>query len=200
MKFEEAWAYSSTIKGWYTEAEARLLWDCAQEMRERGPFLEIGSYRGRTASLLAQANPTTLHLCEPFILAPGSPNDTPESEGRYVSDEFHEEIFADFGRNMARFDYTLWKRKSDIFESDEDSEINGIPDTFSLIHVDGDHADGVFTDARIAEWLLPLRGIAVFHDYELIHTKFTRVKEAVDALGWEVFGKADSAIAVLAHT
>lgn len=188
MTFKEAWKYSSTIKGWYTEAEARLLWDCATDARV---MCEVGSYRGRSTSLLAaRSDDVIVHVIEPFLLAPGSPNDTPESGGKYVSDEIRTNIFEDFSRNLIfhsnRIMLHPWKTM-DCCEA--------IP-SIDLLHVDGDHVDGVFEDIELLMPALRSGGIAVFHDYEPIHTKFTRVKEAVDALGWEVVGRADSAIAV----
>ncbi len=187
MTFESAWAYSTTIPGWYTTAEGKLLWDCAQGVRIA---CEVGSYRGRSTSLLAQTG-ALVHAIEPFLLAPGSPNDTPTSGGRYVSDEVRPVIFADFFRYLAQFHENVRlhaERTEDLLEG----EIKNI----GLLHIDGDHIDGVFRDIEILTPVLVPGGIAVFHDYEPIHTKFTRVKEAVDALEWEVVGHADSAIAV----
>jgi len=184
--FEEAWGYSSTIPGWYTKAEGELLWNCA---KGKGMACEVGSYRGRSTSLLASVVPVI--AIEPFILAPGSPNDTPESEGRYVSDALRTNIFEDFVKNMrkfAHFDVRLLPWKTE--------DCCGSVPTVGVLHIDGDHVDGVFTDIELLTPSLESGGIAVFHDYEPVHTKFSRVKEAVDALGWKVIGKADSAIAV----
>lgn len=184
--FKSAWAYSTTIPGWYTRAEGKLLWDCAQGTKV---ICEVGSYRGRSTSLLAQTG-AVIHAIEPFLLAPGSPNDTPESGGRYVSDEVRPVIFSDFFRYLARFQENIVlhaKKTEDCWR-----EIRSI----GLLHIDGNHIDGVFSDVELLTPTLVPGGIAVFHDYEPIHTKFTRVKEAVDALDWEVVGRADSAIAI----
>ncbi len=186
--FEEAWVYSNSLKGWYTEAEARLLWHCCLGKRIA---CEIGAYRGRSASLLAEAV-DILHIIEPFILAPGSPNDTPESQGRYVSSAPRRVIFRDFFTNLGRFHDRIRLHAGTTEQVEIDIGLGPI----DLLHVDGDHVDGIFIDIELmAPHILP-GGIAVFHDYLPIHTKFTRVKEAVDALGWPIIGQADSAVAV----
>ncbi len=187
IAFESAWAYSSTIAGWYTKAEGKLLWDCAQVVRT---ICEVGSYRGRSTSLLAQTGVAIVHAIEPFLLAPGSPNDTPQSGGRYMSDEIRPAIFADFFHNLARFEEAI------VLHAQKTEYCCGAIPPIGLLHIDGDHIDGVFKDIELLTPALLPGGIAVFHDYEPIHTKFTRVKEAVDALGWEVVGRVDSAIAI----
>jgi hypothetical protein len=186
MTFELAWQYADAIKGWYTKAEGKLLWDCVQGAKVS---CEVGSYRGRSTSLLAQSD-SLVHAIEPFLLAPGSPNDRPTSGGRYVSDEVHPEIFSDFFRYLAPFCGNVILHAKKTEECSKDIKAIG------LLHIDGDHIDGVFRDIELLIPALKPGGFAVFHDYEPIHTKFTRVKEAVDALGWEVVGRADSAIAV----
>lgn len=188
MTFEQAWEYADAIKGWYSKAEGEMLWNFAQSAKV---ICEVGSYRGRSTSLLAQSG-AIVHAIEPFLLAPGSPNDTPASGGRYISSGTYPLIFADFFRNLARFQESVFLHPM----TTEECVAKGAIRVFGLLHVDGDHIDGVFRDIELLTPALIPGGVAVFHDYEPIHTKFTRVKEAVDALGWEVAGKADSAIAV----
>ncbi len=54
-RFEDAWALAHDIPGWLTEDQARLLWDSAQALRDGARVLEIGSYQGRSAVVLASA-------------------------------------------------------------------------------------------------------------------------------------------------
>lgn len=60
-------------RGWLAEEEARLLWDTARNCA--GDILEIGTYCGRSAVLLASAiastNPSVnrrLFCCDPFLV------------------------------------------------------------------------------------------------------------------------------------
>ena len=43
------------VEGWMTDAQARRLWDRAGELRAPATIVEIGSYRGRSAIVLARA-------------------------------------------------------------------------------------------------------------------------------------------------
>src|SRR3954451_25483895 len=55
MRFEEAFAPAADVEGWLTEAQARRLWDAAQRVPAGGLGGEIGSLRGRSAIVMAQA-------------------------------------------------------------------------------------------------------------------------------------------------
>lgn len=43
------------VEGWLTDAQARRLWDRAASLRAAATIVEIGSYRGRSAIVLARA-------------------------------------------------------------------------------------------------------------------------------------------------
>jgi predicted O-methyltransferase YrrM len=53
--FEHALAAVDDIRGWLTESQARMLWDAAHELGEPTRVVEIGSYHGRSAIVLARA-------------------------------------------------------------------------------------------------------------------------------------------------
>ena len=55
--FDAAWASVDGVEGWMTEGQARLLWDSAVAVPPGGKIAEIGSYRGRSAIILAKAAP-----------------------------------------------------------------------------------------------------------------------------------------------
>ena len=52
-EFDATWTVASTIPGWLTEAQARLLFDTAQELSERPLIVEIGSHQGKSTVVLA---------------------------------------------------------------------------------------------------------------------------------------------------
>lgn len=54
-EFDATWTVASTIPGWLTEAQARLLFDTAQELSERPLIVEIGSHQGKSTVVLASA-------------------------------------------------------------------------------------------------------------------------------------------------
>src|ERR1700712_1312514 len=53
--FAEARASVADVEGWMTPGQARLLWDQATEVKPGGRIVEIGSFRGRSLIVLAQA-------------------------------------------------------------------------------------------------------------------------------------------------
>ena len=53
--FDAALAAASGVEGWMTDAQARRLWDRAAALRAPARVVEIGSYRGRSAIVLARA-------------------------------------------------------------------------------------------------------------------------------------------------
>jgi len=53
--FEDALAAASSVEGWMTEAQARRLWDSARAVPPGGLVVEIGSFRGRSAIVMARA-------------------------------------------------------------------------------------------------------------------------------------------------
>lgn len=53
--FESAWDLASTIPGWLTEDQARLLFDSAQDLPHDPVLLEIGSHQGKSTIVLATA-------------------------------------------------------------------------------------------------------------------------------------------------
>jgi hypothetical protein len=52
--FEQALAAVDGVEGWLTDAQARRLWERARELRAPARIVEIGSYRGRSAIVLAR--------------------------------------------------------------------------------------------------------------------------------------------------
>jgi predicted O-methyltransferase YrrM len=55
--FAAAWDAAAGVEGWLTEAQGERLWRAATGMREGGRVVEIGSFRGRSAIVLASAAP-----------------------------------------------------------------------------------------------------------------------------------------------
>jgi hypothetical protein len=55
VSFDEALVAVEGVEGWLAEGQARRLWDCARAVPPGGRVVEIGSFRGRSAIVLAQA-------------------------------------------------------------------------------------------------------------------------------------------------
>ncbi len=64
MSFAEAWAAASGVEGWLTEAQGRRLFSAAGAVPPGGRIVEIGSFRGRSAIVLARgARPGVEVVC-----------------------------------------------------------------------------------------------------------------------------------------
>jgi hypothetical protein len=53
--FDEAFALAEPVEGWLSQAQAQRLWDAARRVRAGGLLVEIGSFRGRSAIVMASA-------------------------------------------------------------------------------------------------------------------------------------------------
>jgi hypothetical protein len=68
--FEAAWRVASEVPGWCTREQALALWNAASALPPGSSVLEIGSHKGRSTLVLAQAmQPSggTVHAVDPFI-------------------------------------------------------------------------------------------------------------------------------------
>ena len=64
MSFAAAWEAACDVEGWLTEAQARRLFAAAARCRPAGGIVEIGSFRGRSAIVLARgARPDVEVVC-----------------------------------------------------------------------------------------------------------------------------------------
>jgi predicted O-methyltransferase YrrM len=55
VSFDDALRAASGVEGWMTDGQARMLWDAALGVEPPAQIVEIGSYRGRSAIVLAGA-------------------------------------------------------------------------------------------------------------------------------------------------
>ncbi len=183
MTFAEAWTYSSTLEGWFSPAEGELLWYaaaiCSHPQRPY-PFLEIGSYQGRSASILLRHRMTIL-IDSSFLWS------NPGKDFRNEEFTTDLEVQGKLCANLDGLPYILVPVPSQLARI-------GTP-KFGLMHIDGNHdKGGVDLDCEKYLPLLASGGFAAFHDYNA--EGFPCVVEAVDkhTEGWEEFGRVDSLI------
>lgn len=68
--FEAAWAIAEAVPGWCTREQGQALWQAASRLPPGASVLEIGSHKGRSTLVLAQAvqaGDGTVHAVDPFI-------------------------------------------------------------------------------------------------------------------------------------
>ncbi|MGZ5207310.1 MAG: class I SAM-dependent methyltransferase, partial [Solirubrobacteraceae bacterium] len=65
MTFDAAWAEARNVEGWLTVAQGRRLYAAAAAVAPAGRVVEIGSFRGRSAIVIAGAGVRELVCIDP---------------------------------------------------------------------------------------------------------------------------------------
>lgn len=142
--FEDTLAGLQGVEGWLSDDQARRLWDRAREVPEGGRIVEIGSYRGRSAIVLARASSDGVRV---LAIDPHAGNDRGPQQIEGTSEEGEADNRA-FRANLERAevaDSVVHVRRP---SADALSEIEGEVD---LLYVDGAHRYGPARD-DIARW------------------------------------------------
>jgi len=148
MTFDSAWSVAEKIPGWFAQTEGALLYRLAAEAPADRCIVEVGSYRGRSAALLAATGRKT-YLIDPLKLGD-------HIDGRTVD--------ADDVAGLTRFvrerdNVVWWNQTSD-----------GCPDPaepVGLLHVDGCHVGTwPMADFKRFSRLIPPGAYVVFHDVD----------------------------------
>lgn len=163
MTFDEAWVCTDRIEGWLHREEGAALWrGCEAAVPVDGSMVEIGAYRGRSTSLLAQfaAGRASLTVVEPFWYAPGVRDGDVPNQNRYLDRVYQDETYRTFAVNMKEFFYTV------VLEPTIDLLPTDLPASIDFAFIDGDHTlAGVLVDCFTVLPRVRVGGIVAFHDY-----------------------------------
>ena len=142
--FAATFASIADVDGWMTEGQARRLWDRASALRPGARIVEIGSYHGRSAIVLATAAPEGVEV---VAIDPHAGNDRgpqqivgPAEEGQ----RDHEAFLA----NLERAGVRARVRHVRMPSEHAGSEVQGGID---LLYIDGAHRYGP-ARSDIVEW------------------------------------------------
>jgi predicted O-methyltransferase YrrM len=128
----EALAAVEDVPGWLTPAQARRLWELAGSVLPGGTVVEIGSYRGRSAILLARAAPPGATI---VAVDPHAGND--RGPQQFVgTPEQGEADFLAFHRNLERAGVA--GRIRHVRERSHDAH-GAVSGEIDLLYVDGSH-------------------------------------------------------------
>ena len=158
--FADIWRITDSIYGAFSQNESQILYTYANSCLNNSVYVEIGSYCGRSSSILgmlAKDKDCELYCIDSFIT--GAPN--------------VEDVESVFHSNMQRSDttYNLIKDRSDNAASTFTKDID-------FLFIDGDHQySGVKSDCDL--WIPKVKQNAfiLFHDYK---SSWEGVKQAVD--------------------
>ena len=86
MTFAAAWAHARDVEGWLTEAQARRLHTAASAVAPGGRVVEIGSFRGRSAIVLAGAGVEEVVCIDPHAGSDRGPQEIAADADRGEAD------------------------------------------------------------------------------------------------------------------
>jgi hypothetical protein len=159
VSFETALAAVEGVEGWLSDGQARRLYERAAAVPPEGRIVEIGSYRGRSAIVMANALGTA--SVELVAIDPHAGNDRGPQEIHGSADEGEADNDA-FRANLARAGVAEAVRHVRLPSQEALGSVDGPID---LLYVDGAHRLGPATD-DIARWGARVRpgGSMLVHD------------------------------------
>jgi len=156
--FADALRAVADVEGWMSEDQARRLWDRAVALRPPARVVEIGSYRGRSAIVLAQAAASGVEV---VAIDPHAGNDRgpqqitgPAEEGQRDHEAFLANLAAAGVGDRVRHVRLASSEANDAVEGDVD-----------LLYIDGAHRYGPALD-DVRRWGARVRdgGTLLIHD------------------------------------
>jgi hypothetical protein len=156
--FQAAWASAAAVEGWLTREQGRVLWDAATRLSPPATVVEIGSFRGRSTIVLANAvgEGVALVAVDPHAGSDRGPREIAADSARGSADH------RAFGANLARAGVADRVRHVRRFSHEALADVEGAVD---LLWIDGAHR---FRPARadIVRWgaRVPAGGRMLVHD------------------------------------
>jgi predicted O-methyltransferase YrrM len=176
VTFDEAFALAAPIEGWLTEEQARRLWETARQVPPGGLLVEIGSFRGRSAVVLASALPDGARMIaiDPHAGGDRGPQEiAPEAE-RGEADQ------RAFAANLTAAGVgsrvTHVRKMSAVAHGEVDGEID-------VLYIDGAHRFGPARD-DIVRWGARVRDGGTM----LVHDSFSSIGVTLATLSAITFG------------
>jgi hypothetical protein len=157
VSFETAFAAVEDVEGWLSDGQARRLFERAAAVPPSGRIVEIGSYRGRSAIVLASAAAGA----EIVAIDPHAGNDRGPQEIHGSASEGESDNQA-FRANLERAGVAGRVRHVRLPSQDALGSVEGAVD---LLYIDGAHRLGPATD-DIRRWGARVRpgGTMLVHD------------------------------------
>jgi hypothetical protein len=142
--FDQASAAVADVDGWMTDGQARQLWDAARGLEAGETVVEIGSYRGRSAIVLAAAAPDGVEV---VAIDPHAGNDRgpQQIEGSPEQGQQDHEIF------IANLEAAGVSDRIRHVRKPASEALGDIDRPVDLLYIDGAHRYGPARD-DISDW------------------------------------------------
>ncbi len=158
MSFDDALHAVAGVEGWMTDAQARRLWERARSLRPGAKVVEIGSYRGRSAIVLARGAADGVEV---VAIDPHAGNDRGPQQIHGSRDEGE----ADHQAFVANLERARVSEQVRHVRAASQSALGAVEGPVELLYVDGAHR---YAPARddIARWgaRVPAGGTMLIHD------------------------------------
>ena len=185
--FAEAWARAEPIEGWMTREQGAALWALASSVPAGGTIVEIGSYRGRSMSVLgrAAADGVTLVAIDPHAGNDRGPQqwEGTADEGQSDNDHFWANLEAAGVAERVRHIREFSQQATDTVDEPVD-----------LLYIDGAHGyRPALTDLR--EWGAKVApgGVMAVHDcYSSIGVTGALLRSVTFSADWLTLGRTRS--------
>lgn len=180
MSFPEAWARAAAVEGWLTEGQARLLWDAAAS--REGLVVEIGSFRGRSATILASAARHVVCV-DPHLGSDRGPQEIAANPALGASD------FEAFHANLA--EAGVADRVEHVRALSGDA---AVPPAIDVLFVDGAHRYGPALE-DITRWgaaVVPGGRLLVHDSFSSIGVTLALLRALVFSREWRYLGRSRS--------
>ncbi len=130
--FDQVFRSIADVQGWMTRAQACRLWDRASELKAGDRIVEIGSYHGRSAIVLASAAPEGVEV---ITIDPHGGNDRgpQQYEGEFEEGQRDHETFV---ANLTRAGVV--DRIRHVRKASQDAP-GDIPGDVEMVYIDGAH-------------------------------------------------------------
>lgn len=185
--FADTFEAVADVEGWMTEDQARTLWDEASACRAGDQIVEIGSFRGRSAIVLASAAPEGVHVVaiDPHLGTDRGPQEVVTSDAVGQSDN------AVFNANLVAAGVAERIRHVRAMSDVAHAEVDG---SIRLLYIDGAHRYGP-ARADIVGWggRVAPGGTLLIHDsWSSIGVSLALLTTLVWGGEWTYDGRAQS--------
>jgi predicted O-methyltransferase YrrM len=156
--FDQVYRSVADVSGWMSRAQACRLWDRSRELRPTASIVEIGSFHGRSAIMLASAAPADASIT---TIDPHGGND----RGPHEFEGFEAEAEADHRTFLANLERAGVRDRVDHLRMYSHDAEPLVPDGIDLLYIDGAHRYAPALD-DIRRWSpkVAIRGRLLIHD------------------------------------